>query len=63
MTKEKILSVENVELDEVSGGFIPVKEPDCPYFHSGCYFIDEDHHCPTPNDRKYGCCKDCNRSY
>ena len=59
MTKEK--RIDNDDLDDVSGGFIPVREPDCPYFHSGSFNIDEGHKCPTPKDRKYNCCRDCNR--
>lgn len=63
MENKKEEAIKNCELDDVSGGFIPVREPDCPYFHSGSYNIDEDYHCPTPKDRKYTWCKDCNRSY
>ena len=58
MTKEKILSVDNEKLDEVSGGLKPI---DCPHFHHGNYHIDEDHDCPTPNEH-HDCCSRCNRS-
>lgn len=61
---KEIKDFKEVGLGEVSSTSLGIGEPECPHFHRGNYNVDDDDHfCPTPDNRKYKCCRKCDKRF